>query len=303
MAEARRHRPARRGRAARAAEGRRQHAGRPTRQRAAAVQQLRGLGRRRARSARRPRRARKTYAHADAVRILDAWWPLLVEAEFKPGLGSDALRRADAPTCAVDEAPSAAATGRPARTPELVVPVRLVELCRQGHAGGARRAGRGPARPEVLRRRRASAPAVTPCCSTLKQAAGKPADQVYPGDESCAAGDQWCADSIIHRTLGGITHGKISWQNRPTYQQVVEFPLAPVSASFRRFPDDSVGNSGMPRAQPVQGNALHCARNRQGRVFCTPGSGRPECPQAIGGSTRGAAGHHDGPTPHTARGP
>ncbi|CAM5477000.1 Acyl-homoserine lactone acylase PvdQ OS=Streptomyces violarus OX=67380 GN=FHS41_006405 PE=3 SV=1 [Streptomyces violarus] len=39
----------------------------------------------------------------------------------------------------------------------------------------------------------------------------------------CSAGDQWCADSINHRTLGGIKHGKISWQNRPTYQQVVEF--------------------------------------------------------------------------------
>ncbi len=31
-----------------------------------------------------------TYGHADAVRIMDAWWPQLVEAEFKPGLG-DAL--------------------------------------------------------------------------------------------------------------------------------------------------------------------------------------------------------------------
>jgi hypothetical protein len=24
--------------------------------------------------------------------------------------------------------------------------------------------------------------------------------------------------------MGGITHDKISWQNRPTYQQVVQFP-------------------------------------------------------------------------------
>ena len=52
---------------------------------------------------------------------------------------------------------------------------------------------------------------------------GRTAAQVYPGDEQCAAGDQWCADAIVQRTLGGIKHGKISWQNRPTYQQVVEF--------------------------------------------------------------------------------
>ncbi len=58
---------------------------------------------------------------------------------------------------------------------------------------------------------------------TLKEAAGKTAAQDLPGDERCAAGDQWCADSIVHRTLGGIKHGKIGWQNRPTYQQVVEF--------------------------------------------------------------------------------
>jgi hypothetical protein len=58
---------------------------------------------------------------------------------------------------------------------------------------------------------------------TLKEAAGRTAAQVYPGDEHCDAGDQWCADAVIHRALGGITHAPISWQNRPTYQQVVEF--------------------------------------------------------------------------------
>ncbi|CAM5693010.1 penicillin acylase family protein [Streptomyces violaceorubidus] len=31
----------------------------------------------------------RKYAHADAIRTLDAWWPLLVKAEFEPGLGSD----------------------------------------------------------------------------------------------------------------------------------------------------------------------------------------------------------------------
>lgn len=59
--------------------------------------------------------------------------------------------------------------------------------------------------------------------STLKTAAGKTAAQVYPGDTLCSAGDQWCADSIVQRTLGGIKHYNISWQNRPTFQQVVEF--------------------------------------------------------------------------------
>ncbi len=60
--------------------------------------------------------------------------------------------------------------------------------------------------------------------TTLGQAAAVPAKTVYPGDDSCDAGDQWCADAIIQRPLGGIKHGPIQWQNRPTYQQVVEFP-------------------------------------------------------------------------------
>jgi hypothetical protein len=59
---------------------------------------------------------------------------------------------------------------------------------------------------------------------SLRAAAAVPANQVYPGDADCAAGDQWCADSVIHRAMGGITHDKIQWQNRPTYQQVVQFP-------------------------------------------------------------------------------
>lgn len=60
--------------------------------------------------------------------------------------------------------------------------------------------------------------------ATLKQATAKPASEVYPGDDSCKAGDQWFTDAIIHRALGGITHPAAHWQNRPTYQQVVEFP-------------------------------------------------------------------------------
>ena len=52
----------------------------------------------------------------------------------------------------------------------------------------------------------------------------QPATTTYPGDSFCAAGNQWCADSIAQLPLGGITDPLISWQNRPTYQQVVSFP-------------------------------------------------------------------------------
>lgn len=162
----------------------------------------------------------KRYAHADAIRILDAWWPLLVKAEFEPGLGSELFGALTA-NLPVDESPSAAhgPTG--------------------AHAGSSFQYGwwsyvdkdirtvlgdqvRGP-----LARTYCGDGSLGACrdtlISTLKQAAGRTAAQVYPGDEHCSAGDQWCADAIVHQALGGITQAKISWQNRPTYQQVVEF--------------------------------------------------------------------------------
>ncbi|WP_079189120.1 penicillin acylase family protein [Streptomyces kebangsaanensis] len=162
----------------------------------------------------------KKYADADAIRILDAWWPLLVRAEFEPGLGSG-LYTALTANLPVDESPSAghgptgshagssfqygwwsyvdkdirAVLGEPVQGP------LARKFCGGGDLGACRDA----------------------LISTLKQAAGTPAARVYPGDDQCSAGDQWCADSIVQRALGGIKHGRIGWQNRPTYQQVVEY--------------------------------------------------------------------------------
>lgn len=158
----------------------------------------------------------RTYAHADAIRIMDAWWPLLVRTQFEPGMGAAAFE-AMTRVLSVDEAPSGVAhrgsafqsgwwgyVHKDLRTvlgEEVAGPLGD-EFC----GGGALAACR-----QVL-------------VDTVRQAAAQPAEEVYPGDGDCAAGDQWCADSIVHRPLGGITHDKIGWQNRPTYQQVVEFP-------------------------------------------------------------------------------
>ncbi|MFI1724280.1 penicillin acylase family protein [Streptomyces sp. NPDC020489] len=162
----------------------------------------------------------KAYADADAIRIMDAWWPLLVKAEFEPGLGTE-LYSALTRNLPVDEAPSAAhgPTGSHAGSSfqygwwsyvDKDIRAVLGETVRgplaQKYCGG----GSLSACRDVL-------------ISTLKTAAGRTAAQVYPGDDLCAAGNQWCADSIVQRTLGGIKHYNISWQNRPTYQQVVEF--------------------------------------------------------------------------------
>jgi acyl-homoserine lactone acylase PvdQ len=162
----------------------------------------------------------KTYANSDAIRILDAWWPLLVKAEFQPGLGDD-LYTAFTADLPVDESPSAGhgPTGSHAGSAfqygwwsyvdkdiRAVLGEQVKGPLAEKYCGG----GELSACRDVL-------------ISTLKEAAGKTAAEVYPGDDLCSAGDQWCADSISQRTLGGIKHRNISWQNRPTFQQVVEY--------------------------------------------------------------------------------
>ncbi|MFE9444357.1 penicillin acylase family protein [Streptomyces sp. NPDC006602] len=162
----------------------------------------------------------KTYANADAIRILDAWWPLLVKAEFEPGLGSD-LYTAFTGNLPVDETPSAAhgPTGAHAGS--------SFQYGWWSYVDKDIRAVLGESVQGPLAHKYCGGGSLSACrdllISTLKEAAGKTAAQVYPGDDLCSAGNQWCADSIVQRTLGGIKHGNISWQNRPTFQQVVEF--------------------------------------------------------------------------------
>ncbi|WP_205613650.1 penicillin acylase family protein [Streptomyces albus] len=162
----------------------------------------------------------KTYAHAGAIRLMDAWWPLLVEDEFRPNLGTglyDALTRA----LQIDETPSTPGDG-------------------VGHKGSAfqqgwwsyvhkdLRAVLGEKVPGAAPVKFCGAGDVAQCRQTLlnalEKAAQTPAEKTYPGDDVCKPGDQWCADSIQQRPLGGITDDLTHWQNRPTYQQVVQFP-------------------------------------------------------------------------------
>ncbi|MFI9010521.1 penicillin acylase family protein [Actinosynnema sp. NPDC053489] len=165
-------------------------------------------------------RGSRTYAHADAIRVLDAWWPRLVEAQFKPGLG-DPLYAALTGALQVDEAPSDTHGAAPHKGSSF-------QNGWWSYVDKDLRAVLGDQVAGPLQNRYCGNGDVTACrqvvLNSLAAAAATPATTVYPGDSSCAAGDQWCADTIIHRAMGGITQDKIGWQNRPTYQQVVQFP-------------------------------------------------------------------------------
>ncbi|MBV8220839.1 MAG: penicillin acylase family protein, partial [Solirubrobacterales bacterium] len=58
--------------------------------------------------------------------------------------------------------------------------------------------------------------------SSLREAIAEPAQQVYPADGVCAAGEQMCADSIQFRPIGVISQPLVEWINRPTFQQADE---------------------------------------------------------------------------------
>jgi acyl-homoserine lactone acylase PvdQ len=160
-----------------------------------------------------PSSSSKTYDHSDAIRIFDAWWPLLVPAEFRTKLGPE-LYDALVHTQKIDERPSAQGSafqngwwgfvqrdlrkvlGDPVKTPQPVT------FCGGGSLSECR----------------------TVLTDSLLAATKVPAAATYPATADCTAGDQFCADQIVHQPMGGITQDRMAWVNRPTYQQVIEFP-------------------------------------------------------------------------------
>ncbi|MDQ1647717.1 MAG: hypothetical protein QOJ50_3901, partial [Cryptosporangiaceae bacterium] len=151
-----------------------------------------------------------SYQYPAAIRIMDAWWPRWVAAEFA-GLGQP-LSGALTSVLPVDDPP--------------------------GHSGSAFQHGwysyvhkdlrtvLGDPVADPLPVRFCGDPAAcrSTLIATLKAAAAVPAEVVYPADGICGAGDQFCHDQIVQRPVGGISQDRIAWQNRPTYQQVAEFP-------------------------------------------------------------------------------
>jgi acyl-homoserine lactone acylase PvdQ len=153
------------------------------------------------------------YDQARAVQIMDAWWPLLVEAQFKPVLGQDlfdAIRGmvgfVDHPG---DDSPN---QGSAFDDGWWFVEKDLRTLLGAPVRGEYSRiyCGRGN-----LRRCRAA------LLGSLSDALEVPYAQTYPG--GCEQGDaQWCYDAVEHRATGLVGQPPIHWINRPTFQQAVE---------------------------------------------------------------------------------
>ncbi|MCW2916541.1 MAG: Protein related to penicillin acylase-like protein [Actinomycetia bacterium] len=174
----------------------------------------------------------KTYADADAIRIFDAWWPKLVRAEFKAGLG-DNLYQALVNTLQINESPSGHQQGDVSSLPGAANETQphkgsSFQFGWWGYVSKDLRSVLGDSVSGPLPGKYCGDGTVAGCSSvllsSLSAALSEPAATTYPADDVCSAGDQWCADSIRQSPLGGIKHSLIAWQNRPTFQQVVSFP-------------------------------------------------------------------------------
>jgi acyl-homoserine lactone acylase PvdQ len=153
------------------------------------------------------------YTDADTIRIMDAWWPRLVAAEFQPGLGAS-LYTAVNSVLPLHDPPghrgSAFQTGWYG-----YVSKDIRQVLGDPVTGGFPNTFCGSGNLSACR---------TVPLDSLRAAVAAPATEVYPADADCAAGDQFCHDSIIHQPIGGITQDKMAWMNRPTFQQAVSYP-------------------------------------------------------------------------------
>jgi hypothetical protein len=176
-----------------------------------------------------------TYQNAAALQLFDAWWPLLIQAEFQSGMGAN-LFGALINAMQVNESPSGGqqlTAGGTVTSSNQAQPHKgsSFQFGWWGYVSKDLRGVLGQSVSDPIPVKYCGAGGLSACraalLSSLTQAAAESASTVYPGDSTCSAGDQWCADSIIQSPLGGITDSPTAWQDRPTFQQVVEYPSGP----------------------------------------------------------------------------
>jgi hypothetical protein len=163
------------------------------------------------------------YEHADAIRIMDAWWPFWMRAQFEPTLGKPVFDGVEA-MLGLDNAPNNHGQ-------------HLGSAYQDGWYGYAEKDLRNVLGQRVrgrYSRRYCGGGRLSRCRSRLAASlrdaiANSDPQKVYGDDAKCveeSAGDgnklQYCYDTVVHRPLGAIEQPRIHWINRPTFQQAVE---------------------------------------------------------------------------------
>jgi len=167
------------------------------------------------------------YQYSDAIRIMDAWWPRLVAAIYRPSMGPNLYQQFQS-HYGIDNVPNGGdgmgGNGVGTTPGEHAgsawdgfffgyVQKDLREVLRLRVRGRYHRVYCGGGHLAQCR---------TGLEATLAQAVAEPLAQAYPADGTCAVGQQACSDSISFSAAGAITQPLIPWQNRPTFQQADE---------------------------------------------------------------------------------
>lgn len=149
-----------------------------------------------------------------AIELMDAWWPKLVTAEFKPALGNKAFERLQGMISIGDH------TGGSPNAPDFFdgwwgyVSKDLRDLYGPKPRGAYSRIYCGGGSKKSCR---------AMLQQTLTAALGVTPQQLYGGGNGkCAADPQpACYDQNRPRVTSGVELGAFPFQNRPTFQQVV----------------------------------------------------------------------------------
>jgi acyl-homoserine lactone acylase PvdQ len=160
------------------------------------------------------------YENSEAIRILDAWWPRWMQAEFGKPLGKTVFSAVqgmigldNAPNNHGDHLGSAYQDGwygYASKDLRTLLGRKVKGRYSRVYCGGGKLAA---CRSALI--------------SSLKAALQHDDPQtLYGGDSVCKDanrdGDQKCFDSVRMRPLGAVTQPLIDWINRPTFQQTVE---------------------------------------------------------------------------------
>ncbi|MFL5899850.1 MAG: penicillin acylase family protein [Solirubrobacterales bacterium] len=149
-----------------------------------------------------------------AIELMDAWWPKLVEAEFKPSLGAKAFERLQAMLKIGDH------TGGSPEAPDFFDGW-------WGYVSKDLRGLFGPRPKAPYSRIYCGKGSKARCRRKLQRSLGQalkvtPAELYGGGNGKCAANPQpACFDQNRPTVTSGIELGPFPFQNRPTFQQVV----------------------------------------------------------------------------------
>jgi acyl-homoserine lactone acylase PvdQ len=149
-----------------------------------------------------------------AIELMDAWWPKLVEAEFKPSLGARAFERLEGMLAL------GSYTGGSPREPDF-------ESGWWGYVSKDLRDLFGPKPKAPFGRAYCGRGSKQRCRRALQRSLGRAlkttAAQMYGGGDGACASDPQpaCFDQNRPTVTSGIALGAFPFQNRPTFQQVV----------------------------------------------------------------------------------